>query len=657
MTPGYVEPDLFAPSIQLAPERDDVFTLLNPATGVPIFRSNPGRQTQALATFAKETLFGGSRGGGKSVAGTVWLTVGNLQLSPDNPYFATYLNDPKCVMLVLRANFEDLKAWIEESKPVLEPLGAQYGGNPTVIKFPSQAKIYCNHLKDEGAFEKYKGWSIWKILIEELTLIPKLSAYLKLLGSLRCMSNPYVKPQLFATTNPDGPGAGWVEKRWVSVPKPGGGNVPWGEMFADPITKSTRVFIPATVEDNPFSKNDPDYMAMLLSQDEATQAAWIHGVWGATSGTFFTTWRNQFPFGSKPRENEPTHANHVILPVPLEPWWFRWGGGDWGYSHEAAWYKLVNNEDDRRIHIYDEMVTQDVGAYEVGAQLAEWWWPDLQGLPDRAATIFLSHDAFGRRDETNSIAEQVAAGITSVLGPGSALLMNFNRRETEIANTGDRETAERLRINRINDRRAPFQIRLSPASRNVSGRASFFRDCLRWREIAADLPAMPDVALATHIFETKGEWEMRKYLERFDHGRKPNPLPRLQVWQRTEENPFGCPKLIECIPTLQRDPTDPERPLKMDYDPVTKQAGDDTYDGASYGLYGAKDMATIMPKEQFVEQRTREFAQGRTDPNILHQIRMKQAQIYDGQKPKKIGYMLPRLGSSRHRGLKPHPKV
>lgn len=65
------------------------------------------------------------------------------------------------------------------------PTKAEFAGNPAEIKFPSGAIIRTGHLKDENAYSKYQGHEYQKILIEELTHIPRESDYEKLLGSCR----------------------------------------------------------------------------------------------------------------------------------------------------------------------------------------------------------------------------------------------------------------------------------------------------------------------------------------------------------------------------------------------------------------------------------------------------------------------------------------
>ena len=120
-----------------------------------IFKPHPGAQTLALSLddSVKWVLFGGSRGGGKSITGQAWM----LRRA------AT----PNMVGIVIRRNYSDLRAWIEEAK-IMMP-NAKVSGKPAVFKFENGSKIYCGHLGDSQAVDQYIGLNIDSLLIEELT--------------------------------------------------------------------------------------------------------------------------------------------------------------------------------------------------------------------------------------------------------------------------------------------------------------------------------------------------------------------------------------------------------------------------------------------------------------------------------------------------------
>lgn len=212
-----------------------------------------------------EILYGGARGGGKTDAGQIWL----VELE--------YIQHPLYRALVIRKNADDLSDWIDRAERMYKPLGGVSSGNPKTITFPSGAKIKTGHLNDKNSYTKYQGHEYHKMLIEELTQIPMEGNYEKLIGSCRS-TVPELKPQVFATTNPDGDGYVWVRDRWDC-------QNPTGKIkyYEDEETelKIGRVFISAKVEDNPILvKIDPKYVAYLNNiKDLTLRRQWRDGSW------------------------------------------------------------------------------------------------------------------------------------------------------------------------------------------------------------------------------------------------------------------------------------------------------------------------------------------------------------------------------------------
>ena len=244
------------------------------------------KQAIALASNADEILYGGSRGGGKTDAGQVWLLY-----DKDNERYRA---------LVVRRNADDLKDWSDRAKYMFKPTGAKFTGNPVEIEFPSGAKIRTGHLKDENAFTKYQGHEYQKILIEELSHIPREKDYLKLIASNRSTVDG-VRPQVFATTNPDDPGMDWIKERWDIPDEPDNDKIyttykevsVLNEKGVIEIKKRKLVFIPAKIEDNPILlEKDPNYVIFLESlkvADPNLYDAWRHGSWKGfgTEGAYY----------------------------------------------------------------------------------------------------------------------------------------------------------------------------------------------------------------------------------------------------------------------------------------------------------------------------------------------------------------------------------
>lgn len=227
------------------------------------------RQVKALESKCYETLYGGSRGGGKTDAG-----LANCLYDVDNP---------KLRQLVIRRNYDDLKDWIDRARAFFRPQKAVFRLSTKEIVFPTGAKILLGHLKDDGAYTKYQGHEYQRMLIEELTHIPNEELYLKLISSCRS-TVPGLSPQIFATTNPGEVGHRWVKKRFVDVCDP-------ESIFTDPKTGRTRIFIPARVSDNPtLMENDPDYIHFLSGLPDGLREQWLDGSWEdiTIKGAYYT---------------------------------------------------------------------------------------------------------------------------------------------------------------------------------------------------------------------------------------------------------------------------------------------------------------------------------------------------------------------------------
>lgn len=261
------------------------------------------KQEIALARTEDEILFGGARGGGKTDAGQAFLLYD--------------IGHERYRALVIRRNATDLDDWIDRAKAMYSAVGGKLVGSSFV--FPSGAKIRTGHLKDDSAYSKYQGHEYHKILIEELTHIPRESDYEKLRASCRS-TVPGIRPQVFATTNPDGPGWKWVKRRW-GIPDSPSGIV----RTADDRTGLTRVFIPSRLEDNAIlMENDPQYVRQLESiTDEELRDAWLNGSWSGfgIKGSYY---RDQI---------SQAHRDGRIGSVPHDPFlpvhtWWDLGIGD-----------------------------------------------------------------------------------------------------------------------------------------------------------------------------------------------------------------------------------------------------------------------------------------------------------------------------------------
>lgn len=289
------------------------------------WQPHPGPQTEALLRDEDEILYGGARGGGKTDTGMAWLLK--------------YIKHPRYRFLVVRKNAQDLSDWNDRAREFFKRVGCTVSGNPPVFKFPSGAVGRVGHLKDENAFTKYQGHEYHRMLIEELTHIPREIRYLSLISSCRT-TIPELKPQIFCTANPGGAGHLWVKNRFITNERLDGTVVAPYETFMEPITDRTRVFIPARVTDNPtIMNNDPGYYNYLLSLPEKLRKAWLEGDWDIFEGQFFNTWNKMI---------------HVRPPFEIPKEWAKFVSVDYGYAAPSAalWFAV---SPDGRTYQYREL--------------------------------------------------------------------------------------------------------------------------------------------------------------------------------------------------------------------------------------------------------------------------------------------------------------
>lgn len=243
-----------------------------------------------------------------------------------------WIGNPRYRALIIRKDVKDLSDWVDRARVMYAGTGANFAYRPAEIKFPSGAIFRTGHLNGANAYESYQGHEYQKMLIEELTQIPFEENYLKLISSCRSTVDG-LTPQVFATTNPGGAGHGWVKSRFIDT-------TTWGDVYIDPKTELTRVFIPAKVTDNPIlMTKDPGYIKMLDGLPTNLRKAWREGSWDIVSGQVFTEW---------------SLATHVVQPFTIPQEWNRWLAMDWGTNSPFAvgWYA---QDYDKHTYLYREL--------------------------------------------------------------------------------------------------------------------------------------------------------------------------------------------------------------------------------------------------------------------------------------------------------------
>ena len=292
---------------------------------------HPGAQTEFCSRGEFEVLFGGAAGPGKTDC-----LVAEATRDVAKPGYRG---------LLLRRTFPQLQEIIDRCFRLYPGLGGIYRATEHRWYFPTGSTIQLGHMQHETDKYNYQGKEFHFIGLDELTQFTE-TQYTYLFSRARS-TDPSIFPRVRATTNPGGIGHYWVKERFVSI-------TDHGRTHIDPRTGLSRVFIPATIEDNPtLFDNDPGYLARLESLPEIERMRLRHGIWDAFEGQIFT---------------ELSKRVHGIEPFDIPPEWEKFCVLDWGFARpfSVGWYAV---DYDGILYRYREWYGTKAEEHNVGLKL------------------------------------------------------------------------------------------------------------------------------------------------------------------------------------------------------------------------------------------------------------------------------------------------
>lgn len=291
------------------------------------------KQAEFHAATEFDLLFGGSAGGGKSVA----LLMEGIRACSRYPglrvgAFRRTYGELKESLLAELANYGFAQA-----------LGANWNGTEYELRSPNGSVMmfrYAESLKDAT---RRQGGQYQLLIFDERTLLsPDVVSFLE--SRLRSGRADIPVLGIRSSANPGGPGHGAVRARYID---PTG----YGERVVVDERGRTVRFIPSRLSDNPHV--NPEYAADLRGLPEAQRSAFLDGNWDAFAGAMFP---------------ELNRDRHVVSPMPIPESWRRYNGIDWGFA--KPWAVLWGAEDeDRRVWIYREIYKTQVGESEQARQI------------------------------------------------------------------------------------------------------------------------------------------------------------------------------------------------------------------------------------------------------------------------------------------------
>jgi hypothetical protein len=352
------------------------------------------KQRQFHASPAKYRLFGGAAGPGKSKA----LLMEAVLQAHEHPGANT---------LLLRRTFPELEQslLLYFRRDIPRELYKSFNDSKHVVEWWNGSTTRFGYCQSENDVYQYQGAEFLFIGIDELTLFT-LRQWQFLTSRNRCPAAGAF-PCMAGATNPGNIGHAWVKALWVDKKPAAGMETP------EEYDPGDYDFIPARVSDNPIYATDEQYTKTLRSLPSHLKRAFLDGDWDVFAGQYF----DRFDY-----------SRHVVRPEQIEwkDWWPRWISLDWGFEHPAAVYwhaaipgksgpaieptgqgSALRGDDGRQgqVATYREYVTRRTPPRELAREIVSR--SDSNGEREKIDAIYLSPDAFARRTDEASIAEQM----------------------------------------------------------------------------------------------------------------------------------------------------------------------------------------------------------------------------------------------------------
>lgn len=271
------------------------------------------RQRLLHSTEARQVLYGGAAGGGKSHA----LRWEGYMRCLFNPGVQVYL---------FRRTQKNLLLNHVVKIPGEIPAGlATWSEKRYALEFANGSALRLCYCEAEQDVENYQGAEIHELLVDEAALMtPYQLSYLRSrvrVGSFKARQTQFI-PRMVMGSNPGGPAHDWLKARFVSPSAP-------ETIFPDPENGRPNIYIPARMSDN--RHLEEGYEAQFLGMPEHLRKMLVDGDWDAVEGSFFSCWDIK---------------RHVIPTCRVPEHWTKFRAIDWGHAtpFSVGWWAVADGE-------------------------------------------------------------------------------------------------------------------------------------------------------------------------------------------------------------------------------------------------------------------------------------------------------------------------
>ena len=325
------------------------------------------KQCIAFESKAREILYGGAAGGGKSHLMRVIAIALCMQVKGIQVYIFRRLSDD-----LYKNHMEGAGGFFALLAEMFESHYASYNASKNFIKFWNGAKIHLCHCQYEKDRFKYQGAEIHVLMIDELThFTSTIYRFLRSrvrIGQLFLPEHLRDKvPFILNGSNPGGIGHNWVKLSFVDFAAPlevKKAEVKDGGML--------RQYIPAKLDDNPSLENDYEDKLSGLGPEWLVKAM-RDGDWNITAGGMFDdVWK---------------YETHVKAPFEIPLTWKIDRAFDWGSSKPFAVHWFAESDGSDYVDHEGNEIASQRGDLFIIAELYGWTGEPNEGVKWPASKV------------------------------------------------------------------------------------------------------------------------------------------------------------------------------------------------------------------------------------------------------------------------------